>query len=252
MNKLIVALPAYNEEENISVLMDRWLAQKELLKESFQLDLHIVVIDDGSKDETAVIVKEAEQNTAHIHLVQHETNKGLGAGVRTGIGYFLDNYPDGSYLCVMDADNTQDPIYIPHMLHAILARNADVVIASRYRKGSRVDGVSPLRLVMSSGARFVFSTMLRVPGVRDYTCGYRLYKRAKLQEAADCYGAALIEETGFTCMVELLYKLYSCGATFAEVPFHLRYDQKMGSSKMSVMKTAWNSTNLAFRLKRSK
>ena len=249
MNKITIVLPAYNEEENIEALLIKWDQQRTLLEEEHGLGLRIVVIDDGSSDETAAIVERRAEDHPGIILIRHTENQGLGAGVRTGIGYFLEQCGDSPYLCIMDADNTQDPVYIGSMLDAIRTGNRHVVIASRYREGSQVEGVSPLRLVMSSGARLVFTVLLRVPGVRDYTCGYRLYERNKLQEAADRFGEKLIEENGFTCMVELLYKLYCCGAVFAEIPFHLRYDRKLGSSKMSVARTAVRSVQLARRLK---
>jgi dolichol-phosphate mannosyltransferase len=252
MNKITIVLPAYNEEENIEALLIKWDQQRTLLEEEHGLGLRIVVIDDGSSDETAAIVERRAEDHPGIILIRHTENQGLGAGVRTGIGYFLEQCGDSPYLCIMDADNTQDPVYIGSMLDAIRTGNRHVVIASRYREGSQVEGVSPLRLVMSSGARLVFTVLLRVPGVRDYTCGYRLYERNKLQEAADRFGEKLIEENGFTCMVELLYKLYCCGAVFAEIPFHLRYDRKLGGSKMSVVRTSLNSWIVAMRLKKMK
>lgn len=249
MSELTVVLPAYNEEENIEALLEKWDRQRALLCEAYGLELRVAVIDDGSGDGTASTVERLAQDDARITLIRHGENRGLGAGVRTGIEYFLEHCEESSYLCIMDADNTQDPMYIGSMLDAIVASERHVAIASRYREGSQVDGVTILRLLMSGGARLVFSILLRVPGVRDYTCGYRLYERSKLQETADRFGGSLIEESGFTCMVELLYKLYSCGAVFAEIPFRLRYDQKIGRSKMSVMRTAIRSIRLSYRLK---
>jgi dolichol-phosphate mannosyltransferase len=91
-----------------------------------------------------------------------------------------------------------------------------------------------------------------VKNVRDYTCGYRLYNIDLLERGFKKFGEAFIEEAGFTCMAELLYKLYLVGAVFEEVPFVLRYDFKKGQSKMKVIKTARNSIRLAFRLRKLK
>jgi dolichol-phosphate mannosyltransferase len=121
---------------------------------------------------------------------------------------------------------------------------------SRYQKGAEVKGVSGIRLLMSGGARYAFTTLLHVPNVRDYTCGYRLYNRKILISGSERFGEDLVAESGFTCMVELLYKLHCCGAVFSEIPFKLRYDYKKGASKMSVLKTACNSIELAFRLRK--
>jgi len=160
--------------------------------------------------------------------------------------------PDSTHMCLMDCDNTQDPAYITDMLNRMDNDNADVVIASRYQKGAEVKGVAGIRLLMSEGAKFVFSVLLHVPNVKDYTCGYRLYNRKILQKASDRFGDILVAESGFTCMVEVLYKLYCCGAVFAEIPFKLRYDYKKGASKMAVMKTAVNSIKLALNLRKIK
>jgi len=250
MNKLTVVLPAYNEEENLETLYRRWEEQRDLLSDEFNLILHVVVVDDGSSDSTGEIAERIENNNDCFTLIGHKENKGLGGAVRTGIKYFLEECRNSPYMCIMDCDNTQDPVYISDMLKVMNTKEADVVIASRYREGSKVDGVTQWRLMMSGGAKLVFSNLLKVPGVRDYTCGYRLYGREKLKDASERFKDKLIEENGFTCMVELLYKLYSCGAKFLEIPFRLRYDKKKGNSKMSVINTAVRSAMLALRLKK--
>ncbi|MDD3168826.1 MAG: glycosyltransferase, partial [Eubacteriales bacterium] len=185
-------------------------------------------------------------------LISHPFNKGLGEAVKTAVSYFVKECPDSELMCLMDCDNTQDPAYLPDLLDRMDKVSADVVIASRYQKGAVVKGVSGIRLLMSGGAKYVFSLLLHIPGVKDYTCGYRLYSRRILLSAAERFGGDLIEESGFTCMVELLYKLYCCGAKFAEIPFALRYDFKNGASKMAVLKTAVNSIRLALQLKKIK
>ncbi len=250
MNKITVVLPAYNEEENIETMVIKWQEFKEPLRSKYGLELEIVAVNDGSRDKTKEIAERLEKEHANFKLVNHSKNKGLGEAVKTGIKYFLSQSPETIYLCLMDCDNTQDPCYIYELLEKADQAQADVVIASRYQKGAEVMGVSGFRLLMSEGAKFVFSLILKVPDVKDYTCGYRLYGRRILQLAERRFGENLVAESGFTCMVEVLYKLYACGAVFAEIPFALRYDFKKGASKMSVMKTAVNSVLLALRLKR--
>lgn len=252
MNTLTVALPAYNEEENIEALVSSWQQYREILMDKYGLILQIVVINDGSRDKTVEIAEDLKRKYSNFTLVNHIHNKGLGEAVKTGIAYFLDNCPESRYMCLMDCDNTQDPCYITDMLDCSNRTGADVIIASRYRKGSEVMGVSGFRLIMSGGARYVFSVLLNIPGVRDYTCGYRLYSREILRKASYRFEKDLIEESGFTCMAELLYKLFTCGAVFGEIPFVLRYDYKKGTSKMSVLKTAINSMGLALRLRKIK
>jgi dolichol-phosphate mannosyltransferase len=223
-----------------------------VLADRYGLRLQIVAVNDGSKDRTKEIAERLEKEHDNFKLINHPHNKGLGEAVKTGLLYFTEECPDSTHMCLMDCDNTQDPVYITDMLDRMNEKSADVVIASRYQSGAEVKGVSGIRLLMSGGAKYVFSVLLHVPGVRDYTCGYRLYGREILKKAGGRFGEGLVAESGFTCMVELLYKLYCCGAVFTEIPFELRYDYKKGSSKMAVLRTAVNSLRLSLELKRIK
>ena len=250
MNKLTVVLPAYNEEENIKTMVERWQQFRAVLTDKYGLELQIVAVNDGSQDRTREIAEDLEKEHDNFKLLNHPRNKGLGEAVKTGISYFVRECPKSTHLCLMDCDNTQDPVYLTDMLNRMDKSSADVVIASRYQKGAEVKGVSGIRLLMSGGAKYVFSLLLHLPGVKDYTCGYRLYSRRILESATERFGEDLVEESGFTCMVELLYKLHCCGAVFAEIPFALRYDNKKGASKMAVLKTAVGSIRLALRLKK--
>lgn len=250
MNEITVVLPAYNEEDNIRTMVERWQCLYDKLIDEHNLELQIVVVNDGSKDGTRQLAEQLEAEHNNFRLINHARNKGLGAAVKTGIEYFAKQCPDSSCLCLMDCDNTQDPSYIVDMLETRKKTGADVVIASRYQNGAEVKGVSTARLLMSDGAKRVFSLALGIPGVKDYTCGYRLYGRNIILNALERFGSRLVEEQGFTCMVELLYKLHCCGAVITEIPFKLRYDYKKGSSKMAVLKTAARSFRLALRLKK--
>lgn len=252
MNEIAVVLPAYNEENDIDELITKWESYKEILNSDYHLFLKIVVVDDGSSDSTKSICEKLEKEYYNFQFVSHEKNKGLGMAVKTGIEYVLKNYPDSLYMCIMDCDNTHNPKYIINMLNKEKETNADVIIASRYENGAKVLGVPGVRIFTSYMAKYVYSLILNVKNVQDYTCGYRLYKRSILEKFYKNFGQKMVEENGFTCMAEILYKLYMCGAVFAEVPFELRYDLKNGSSKMRVIKTSINSFKLAVRLTRLK
>ena len=251
-NEIIILLPAYNEELNIETMVRSWESLRKPLQDNYGLALKITVINDGSKDRTEEICKSLSNQFKNFTFISHPHNKGLGEALKTGMLY-IAKCPDCRFACVMDCDNTQDPKYIMSMLDKIGSNKKkldyDVVIASRYRKGSSVQGVAKYRLLTSEGAKYVYSTILNVKNVRDYTCGYRLYSAEIIQICNQKFGNDLIEESGFTCMAELLYKLHLVGARFSEVPFELRYDNKQGKSKMNVMKTAINSIKLAFHLR---
>jgi len=248
--ELTVILPAYNEEEALSPLVENWQQYRQEILLNHGLQLMILIVNDGSRDRTHLIGKMLEEANVNVTLVDHPHNKGLGEAVKTGINYILDNRPQSSFAALMDSDNTHDPRFILDMLKKQKQTGSDIVIASRYETGAKIKGVSGFRLLTSQGAKLVFSLILHVPNVQDYTCGYRLYKQEILQKAKKRFGDDLIKESGFTCMVELLYKLYCCGGHFAEVPFYLRYDLKAGSSKMKVIKTSVDSFFLACNLKK--
>ena len=93
----------------------------------------------------------------------------------------------------------------------------------------------------------MFRIFFPTRGVRDYTSGYRAYRAAELAKLMNVYGRDFISETGFSCMVDILLRLRGQKAIFTEVPMVLRYDKKLGNSKMKVMKTVFDTIMLLLR-----
>jgi dolichol-phosphate mannosyltransferase len=172
-----------------------------------------------------------------LELAHHKVNQGLSGALRTGFSTALKLAEAGDVIVTMDADDTHSPGTIPSLLQTI-ADGYDVVIASRYQVGSRVVGVPVNRLILTSLARWLFKLIMPIPGVRDYTCGYRAYRYEALKKASDYYGQDFVSEQGFSSMVDVLLKMRRFGFVMGEVPFLLRYDQKQGKSKMQVSRTA--------------
>lgn len=237
MNRLFVILPCYNEEENIEALIGKWQCEKERLLREYGYELRILAVDDGSRDRTKEIISSLLPGNANVQLLAHEVNKGLGGAINTGLCNFASNSEGGDIALIMDADNTHDPKYVYSMIDKLRKSDLDCVIASRYCTDSTITGVPFYRNFLSTGARFFYTAAMRVPGVKDYTCGYRIYSAGIMKKAFRCFGDKLIEERSFACMIELLYKLHKTGGRFGEVPFALRYDLKLGESKMKVFKT---------------
>ena len=251
MNKLFVMLPCYNEEQNISSLIDDWIKQKDLLSLK-GYELKICPIDDCSTDATkSIMLKKHGQYPLIVEPLFHLHNMNLGGGINTALNYFLANGNESDLMCIMDGDNSHDPKYI-HDLLSKLQNGVECVIASRYRKGSRTFGVPLHRIVMSYMARICYTVLLKIPNVRDYTCGYRLYKYQAVKRLNGKFINPIIEEKSFACMMELLYKLYLTGTEFDETGFILHYDRKLGDSKMKVLSTAGKSLSTALKLKRFK
>ncbi|MCR4717270.1 MAG: glycosyltransferase [Lachnospiraceae bacterium] len=251
MNKIYAMLPCYNEEDNIVDLISQWLKMKEpLLDKGYKLT--VIAIDDKSTDSTADRIRDCVTKYPNdIRLHQHEVNKNLGGGVTTAFSIFNKECGEGDLCVLMDGDNTHDPKYILSMIDKI-NEGADVVIASRYQKGAEVVGVPGFREFLSNGAGVYYKLVLNVKNVKDYTCGYRVYKYSIIDKAINKYKDKFVEKQTFACMMEVLYKLYKIGAVFDEVPFTLRYDNKEGASKMRIMKTIKDSllTSLSLRFKK--
>jgi dolichol-phosphate mannosyltransferase len=227
--KIIVMMPAYNEEKDLPGLLDR--IQRAM---SGWADYSILVVDDGSRDRTAAIVTEAATRMP-AQLIRHEVNKGLGAAIRTGLKAASEH---GDVVITLDADNSQDPELIRAMVDK-LQSGYDFVVASRFQSGAQEIGVPPFRVFLSHLSSGGIRAIVRYPGVRDYTCGFRAYRATTLQELIRRYGDAFVRENGFSCMLEIVLNLRRIKARGSEVPLVLRYDLKEGASKMRILRTMW-------------
>lgn len=243
VSKIWVALPAYNEAPRLPLLIERWTDVLSWLG----LDHAIVVVDDGSRDGTAAALAELAPRTPSLVVLTHAVNQGLGATLRDGMAYVAERGRPDDVLVGMDGDNTHPPELFPVMLERLSSAPCDVVIASRFRTGARVEGLSPLRQVLSAGARWMFQAVHRVPHVRDYTCGYRAYRLAIVQQAFAHYGDRFVEREGFDCTADVLLKLAALGARCQEVPLHLDYRAKAGQSHMDVRRTIKRTLGLFLR-----
>jgi dolichol-phosphate mannosyltransferase len=198
--------------------------------------LQIIVVDDGSTDGTAVVTRETRVSVP-VALVVHPKNLGLGAGLLTGLRKASELASSDDGVVTLDADNTHDPRYVIDLRRKMNEENLDVVVASRYAGGGREVGVSLFRRTLSHGASWVYRAFFRTPGLRDFTCGYRMFRAGILQEAFSRYGDRFIEETSFAATGEIILKLRRLTDRFGEVPFVLRYDMKHTKSKMAKLRT---------------
>lgn len=227
---IAVVLPAFNEEKNLPGLFVRIQAAMT----GAGLEYGIVLVDDGSTDGTRLVAEDWAARIP-IRIYRHARNQGLGAALRDGLNAACDG--PWSIVVTMDADETHGPELIPAMVR-LMAQGKDVVIASRYEPGARVEGLSAFRRLLSALASLLFRTLFPTAGVRDYTCGFRAYRAEALQTAMKACGGDLVTEQGFQCMAGILLKLRRLGLAFAEVPMVLRYDLKQSASKIKIVKTA--------------
>lgn len=248
MPTLTVLLPCLNEAQALPGLLATLDTVTTKMADTWKIQA--LVIDDGSTDATTQIARNWAGKLP-VFLVQHVANRGLGAALVTGIEWFLEHSgASQDVLGVMDADGTHPPDMLPVMLSKLVAPGAecDIVIASRYAPGGEEHGLPPMRRIYSRLASAMLGLFGRVHGARDYTCGYRLYRRSVLVAAKSHFGAELVTERSFVCMAELLIKLARRGARVGEAALKLHYELKGGVSKMNVAATIRRYVVLAWRL----
>jgi len=229
---IYILLPAFNEESGLPLLLKK-------IGECFEKNGNylVVLVDDGSEDNSVEVARSFEKEIP-IKIIQHGENKGLGAAINTGFEYLIPVVNDQDFIVTMDADNTHDPALIGGMVEKIEKNGLDVVVGSRYVAGADEIGVSVFRKLMSRGASLLIKMVNPIKGVKDYSSGYRLYRALALKSAWKYYEGRVVEESGFSCMVELLVKLANMSnLRFGEVPLVLRYDLKQGRSKMRIIRT---------------
>lgn len=238
MPRIFVVLPSYNEGEALTGLSA--LFGKAIRQYPFQ----IIVVDDGSTDDSMRLLEEAQ--IPHVDIVRHIQNKGLGEAVKTGFLVALERANPDDIIMVMDSDGTHSP-YLVERMAGLIQEGNDVVVASRYRYGSHVIGLDWFRTLLSHGSSWVFRLTTPIFNIKDYTCGFRLYRASILRKAFETHGDRFITESGFACMAEIIMKLNKLGALFCEVPMILRYDQKVSTSKIKIARTVLRSLNLVRR-----
>jgi len=215
-NKVVI-IPTYNEKENISKIINAIFN----LEEKF----HILIVDDGSPDGTAEIVK-GLQMAYHeeLHLIEREGKLGLGTAYITGFKWAIERKYD--YIFEMDADFSHNPEDLPKLYHEAES-GADLVIGSRYCNGISVINWPIGRVIMSYCASVFVRKVLGI-NVYDTTSGFKCYKR-KLLETIDLDN---IRMKGYGFQIEMKYNAFKLGFKIKEVPI-IFIDRKEGTSKMS-------------------
>lgn len=227
---IFVLLPAFNEASALAQLIPT-IGQE--LKS--QMPFQIVVVDDGSQDNTQKLLGKLKEDWP-VQVLRHERNSGYGAALRTGFLWIIQNAKPSDIAVSLDADNTHLPKYIPDLINK-LNEGYEIATASYWIKGGRMVGVPLQRRLMSRVANGLFRLWSPLKGTRCFTNGFRAYRVSILQEAYRRYGDKLIEQTGFPGGTELLLKAATKDVKTAEVPFMLRYDNRGTGSKIHILST---------------
>jgi len=212
--KTLVIIPTYNEIDNI----------EKMVRTLFELypALSILIIEDGSPDGTAQVVKRLQGEFTTLHMIERRGKLGLGTAYITGFKWALEKSYD--FVFEMDCDFSHDPKQIPDLLEA--AQTNDLVIGSRYIDGIRIINWPFRRLLLSYGASIYTRAITGIP-VFDTTGGFKCFKRSALQSL----DFNRIISNGYSFQLELNYKIWTKGLRIKEVPI-IFYERRDGQSKM--------------------
>ena len=218
MDRKIVIIPTYNEKENI----------ENIIRAVFALDgeYHILVIEDGSPDGTAAIVKRLQgEFPERLFMIERQGKLGLGTAYITGFKWSVEQKYD--YIFEMDADFSHNPQDLPRLYEACAKDGADLAIGSSYCNGISVINWPIGRVIMSYYASVYVRTVLGME-VYDTTAGFKCYSRRVL-ETIDL---DKVQMKGYGFQIEMKYSTYKLGFKIQEVPI-IFVDRKEGTSKMS-------------------
>ena len=235
MDRRIVIIPTYNEKENIEAIVRKVF--------SLPIEFHILVIDDGSPDGTAGIVKGLQAEfPGQLHLLERSGKQGLGTAYLTGFRWSLDNGYD--FIFEMDADFSHNPDDLLRLYSACAEHGADVAIGSRYCNGVSVVDWPIGRIIMSYYASAYVRGVLNMK-VYDTTAGFVCYTR-KVLETIDLDA---IQMKGYGFQIEMKYTAHKLGFKIKEVPI-IFTNRQLGTSKMSsgiFGEAFWGVIKLRFR-----
>ncbi len=217
MSKALVIIPTYNEKENI----------EKMIRAIFSLSLacHILIVDDGSPDGTAAIVKGLQASFAeHLFIIERTGKQGLGTAYITGFKWGIGKRYD--FIFEMDADFSHNPADLPILYQACLD-GADLAIGSRYKSGVNVVNWPMGRVLMSYFAS-VYVRFVTGMKIYDTTSGFKCYRRQVL-ETIDL---DKIRFRGYAFQIEMKFTAWKLGFRVEEVPIVFT-DRREGTSKMS-------------------
>jgi dolichol-phosphate mannosyltransferase len=235
MVELAIILPTYNEAENLALLIEQL--------EGLGLDMHVLVVDDNSRDGTQEIAREMGERFGNVSLIARPEKLGLGSALKAGLIEALAI--NARYVMTMDADLSHDPKDMPRLLEAARRGNADLIQASRYISGGGVQGMSFFRRMTSRSVNFFYHLIAGAP--QECTTNYRvLTSRAASLVVERCKGQH------FELVPEMVFLVLAAGLKVEQVPivFMPRHggDSKLGIKQAAKGMASVLSNTLLYRL----
>jgi dolichol-phosphate mannosyltransferase len=215
----LVIIPTYNEKENIENIIDAVFG----LSERFD----VLIVDDGSPDGTATIVKDLQKKyPGYLHIEERTGKLGLGTAYIHGFKWALKN--NYNYIFEMDADFSHNPNDLPRLLEACKVEGVGMSVGSRYCKGGKVKDWPLGRYLMSYFASFYVRMILWI-NIKDTTAGFKCYKNDVLKKL-DLDNVWFV---GYAFQIEMKYSTLKSGFKVVEVPIIFK-DRELGKSKMDM------------------
>jgi dolichol-phosphate mannosyltransferase len=215
MNQTIIVMPTYNERENLPRMAERLRA--------LRVKVDLLVVDDNSPDGTGKLADELAAKHPEVHVIHRAEKNGLGRAYIACFKWALERGYD--FVFEMDGDFSHNPDDIPALLEA--AKDADLVLGSRYINGIRIINWPLSRLMLSKSAAKYVQWITGMP-FTDPTGGYKCFRRRSLE----VIGLDAVRSNGYSFQIELTHKLWRQGYKIVEVPI-IFTEREHGHSKMS-------------------
>jgi len=228
--RTVACLPTYDERENV----------EPMVRALRELGLEVLVIDDGSPDGTGELADRLAAELDGVEVLHRERKEGLGPAYLAGFRRVLAG--DAELVIEIDCDFSHDPADVPRLVEA--AREADLVLGSRYVPGGRVENWGLVRRLVSAGGSLYARVVLGV-GVRDLTGGFKCFRR----EVLETIDLGAVSSRGYAFQIEMTYRALRAGFRVVEVPIVFA-DREHGGSKMSrgiVLEAIWKVPVLRLR-----
>lgn len=215
--KVSLIVPCYNEEEGLPNLFSTLDKLSLMLKENYQTE--IILIDDGSQDNTLKLLQDYSRGKEMVKVLRHDENRGLGAALKTGFANAA-----GDIMVTFDSDLTYNPLETPKLLD-LMGETTDIVSGSPYHPQGRREDVSPLRVFLSRGLSKIYRVVLH-SNIYSFSGMFRAYRSTSLKKIP-------FEANDFLATTEILVKAIRRGFEIKEYPTTLR-GRQAGTSKLKI------------------
>jgi len=229
---LYIVVPVFNEAPNLERLFD---GLRVVAQEASELDVSVVLVDDGSSDGTPNLARALGEGL-ELTVLTHGTNRGPGYAFGSAFAYLASRVRSHDLVVTMEGDNTSRTELIAKMLLRA-EEGHDAVFASPYAYGGAILHTSAVRVVLSHVANAFVKEFIGVHGILTVSSFFRLYRGASLRRLQECYGERIVERDGFESMVELVMKMVYLQMSISEVPMVLDGTRRTVPSKLNTRRT---------------